>query len=145
MDKKRYTPYQRAITVRLKCVAKATKAVATAFHFGDTVTADWSTQNVCALCNGEEVFAANLTEAMAEKIDLEHTYTFKNVVLKDRKAFFNKSTDIYRSYNLPVGPDTAAQGRALFRPPSQRVQSNEASAVAEFVTLEGQITTVSGD
>ena len=36
----RVSPYQRSVTVHLKCVEKASGVIAIAFHFGDTVTVD---------------------------------------------------------------------------------------------------------
>ncbi|XP_076121508.1 uncharacterized protein LOC143102037 [Alosa pseudoharengus] len=137
------SPYDKPPT-RLKCVAVVSRPVATKFIFGESVGAIWSTVHKCALTDGRHVVVLTLPDGKESKIVENQTYVFRNLVIREARAFYNDNTTSFKSYEMAVGVDIVERAKSLLTPPSQNLSLENAGTAGlhTYVTLEGQVVAI---
>lgn len=137
-------PYSRSPPLRLKCVASACRPLAKAFHFGEAVEAEWTSLSQCVLTDGQALYLLTLPEGKEDRVVHNMTYVFKNLVLKESRAYYNDNTMSFKSYDMDVSPEIVDRATHLLLPPSTPVSTVDAkTSAAQYMTVVGQVTSVS--
>lgn len=135
---------QRGLPLRLSCVATGSRRIAKCFNFGEAVTADLITLHQCVLSDGNNLHLLTLPAGRQDMLIPNQAYVFKNLVLREGKAFFNDNSAYFRSYPMTIRPELVTKASQMLLPPSPPVKIKDTRDTPHsYFTVEGQVIYVS--
>lgn len=134
----------RSLPLRMMCVAAASRPFAKSFSFGEAVTAAMTTLHQCVLSDGNALHLMTLPEGREDVMVVNQTYIFKNLVVKESRAYFNDNTACFKSYPMTIRPELMDQASRMLLPPSPPIKIKDARDTDQtYFTVEGQVKSVS--
>lgn len=86
----------------------------------------------------------DIPEGKEDKVILNNTYVFKNLMIKETRAYYNENTLCLKSYDMAVGRKIIDRAANILLHPSMQVKAADAkSSQHMYLTIEGQVTSVS--
>lgn len=129
----------------MRCIASASRPLAKSFQFGEAaVTTEMTKLHQCVFFDGTSLHLLTLLVGKENAVVLDQTYMFKNLVVRNSRAFYNNNTVCFKSYPMDVRQELVDQAASLLLPPSHPVNIRDVRGSGHTdLTIEGQVTSVS--